>query len=316
MQKQPTFAAAYHESAAIEMLSRHRDKAIATLKASLKAVPDDATGLATLIELLTEPREDGSKPTPAELAEAQALADSVGQHDEKGNLALALAVGFHKAGQLDLAMPWAEKAAAKLDAPPVHLNYGDLLLSVAEEAHDPAQARTYFQRAVAQYDLVLKSQATSIAAVNNKAWILHAHLVDSRLLLCARFTQTVGSRHAPRRVLRHSGLGPGGHRPRPRCRRFVCARPPQGSRSPGAQLEHGQAVSAEAQPQGDLLPRKSLRQPQPPLPQDGRRGRLADEEGNAAVRSSGGHGAAEKSRGFTPPARLRWTASTGAEGLC
>ena len=47
IQKQPTFADAYHQSAAIEMLCRHRDKAIATLKAGLKAVPDDATGLAT-----------------------------------------------------------------------------------------------------------------------------------------------------------------------------------------------------------------------------------------------------------------------------
>ena len=47
VQKQPTFAAAYHQSAAIEMLFRHRDKAIAALKAGLKAIPDDATGLAT-----------------------------------------------------------------------------------------------------------------------------------------------------------------------------------------------------------------------------------------------------------------------------
>jgi cellulose synthase operon protein C len=180
VQNQPAFAEAYHQSAAIEMLNHHRDKAIATLKAGLKAVPDDATGLATLIELLTEPREDGRKPTASELAEAQALAESIGQRDEKGNLALALAVGFHKAGQLELAMPWAEKAATKLDAAPVHLNFGDLLLSIAEEASDPAQARSYFQRAVAQYDLVLKSQATSIEAVNNKAWILHTHLGDSR----------------------------------------------------------------------------------------------------------------------------------------
>ncbi len=180
IQKQPTFAAAYHQSAAIEMLLRHRDKAVAALKAGLQAVPDDATGLATLIELLTEPREDGSRPTPAELTEAQTLAESVGGRDEKGSLSLALAVGYHKAGQLERAMPWAEKAAAKLDAPPVHLNYGDLLLSIAEEARDPDQARTYFQRAVAQYDLVLKSQASSIAAVNNKAWILHKHLGDSR----------------------------------------------------------------------------------------------------------------------------------------
>ena len=44
------------------MLSRHRDKAIATLKAGLKAVPDDATGLATLIEFLTEPAKTAASP--------------------------------------------------------------------------------------------------------------------------------------------------------------------------------------------------------------------------------------------------------------
>ena len=179
VQKQPRFADAYHEIAAIEMMGHHRDKAIATLKAGFKAVPDDATALATLIELLTEPRDNGIKPTPAELAEAQSLADSVGQRDEKGKLTLALAVGFHKAGQFEMAMPWAEKAAGKLDSPPVHLNYGDLLLSVAENCRNPIEARTYFQRAVAQYDLVLKTQPTSIEAVNNKAWILHTHLSDS-----------------------------------------------------------------------------------------------------------------------------------------
>jgi tetratricopeptide (TPR) repeat protein len=161
----------------------HRDKAIAALKAGLKADPDDAAGLAQLIERLTEPRADGRKPTPAEVAEAQALARSVGDRDQKGSLTLALAVGFHKAGQLDLAMPWAEKAAAKLDAPPVHLNYGDLLLSVAESTRDPARAKAYFQRAVEQYDLVLKTQPTSVEAINNKAWILHSHLGDSRAAL-------------------------------------------------------------------------------------------------------------------------------------
>jgi tetratricopeptide (TPR) repeat protein len=180
VQKQPTFSGAYHDIAAIEMRARHRSQAIDALKAGLKAVPDDATGLASLIELLTEPREDGRKPTAAELAEAETLAHAAGDRDDKGNLVLALAIGFHKAGQVERAMPWAEKAAAKLAAPAVHLNYGDLLLSAAENASDPAQARTLFQRAVAQYDLVLKTQATSIEAVNNKAWILHTHLGDSR----------------------------------------------------------------------------------------------------------------------------------------
>jgi predicted Zn-dependent protease len=183
VQKQPRFTEAEHLIAEIEMMGGHRDKAIAALKAGLKADPDDAAGLAQLIERLTEPRADGRTPTPAEVAEAKALARSVGDRDEKGSLTLALAVGFHKAGQLDLAMPWAEKAAAKLDAPPVHLNYGDLLLSVAESTRDPAKAKAYFQRAVEQYDLVLKTQPTSVEAINNKAWILHSHLGDSRAAL-------------------------------------------------------------------------------------------------------------------------------------
>jgi predicted Zn-dependent protease len=183
LKAQPRFVNAYHMIAEIEMMDRHRDKAANALKAGLKAVPEDAAGLASLVEILTEPRDDGRKPGSAELAEAQALAQSVGTSDPGGKLLLALAVGFHKAGQLDLALPWAEKAAAKLDAPVVHLNYGDLLLSVAEATKDPAQARSCFERAVAQYDLVLKTQERSVEAINNKAWILHTHLGDSRAAL-------------------------------------------------------------------------------------------------------------------------------------
>src|SRR5262249_6575854 len=162
IQKDARFSSAYHEIAAIEMMSGHRDKAITALKAGLKAVPDDASGLATVVELLTEPREAGKKPTPAELADAESLARSSAAQDEKGNLALALAVGFHKAGQIERAMPWAENAATRLDVPAVHLTFGDLLLAAAEHASDQAQARALFQRAVAQYDMVLKTQATSI----------------------------------------------------------------------------------------------------------------------------------------------------------
>ena len=45
---------------------------------------------------------------------------------------LAVAVGFHRAGQLELALPLARKAAAKLDSPAAHLTLGDLLLAIAE----------------------------------------------------------------------------------------------------------------------------------------------------------------------------------------
>jgi tetratricopeptide (TPR) repeat protein len=149
----------------------------------MKAVPDDATGLALLVQRLTEPREKGKRPTEAEVADAKAVAASAGDRDTQGTAMLAIAVGFHKAGQLSLALPWGEKAAAKLDSPLVHLNYGDLLLSIAEAATDPALAKDFFGRAVDQYNLVLKVHANSVEAVNNKAWILHTHLGQSRQAL-------------------------------------------------------------------------------------------------------------------------------------
>ncbi len=50
---------------------------------------------------------------------------------------LAVAIGFHKARQFELALPYAETAAAKLDTPAAHLNFGDLLLTLAESQTDP-----------------------------------------------------------------------------------------------------------------------------------------------------------------------------------
>jgi tetratricopeptide (TPR) repeat protein len=182
IEKNPKFTEAYHLSAEIHLALRQRDQAIAALKAGVKAVPDDATGLSRLVELLAEPH-DGVKPTEADLADATAIAQAAGDRDTKGNVSLALALGFHKAGALPQALPWAQKAVEKLDTPAVHLTFGDLLLSLAEEAKDPAQARSYFERAVGQYDLVLKSQANSIEAINNKAWILHTYLGESRQAL-------------------------------------------------------------------------------------------------------------------------------------
>jgi tetratricopeptide (TPR) repeat protein len=183
VKKQPELTEAYHLIAAIEEKSGRRDQAAAALKEGLQAVPDDPAGVSQLAELLTGPRPDGGRPAPAELAEARELARSIGGRDASGKLTLALAMGFQKAGQFDLALPCAEKAAAKLDTPMVHLQFGDLLLSVAEGTGDPSQARSIFQRAVAEYDVVLKAQATSVEAINNKAWILHTHLGDSRAAL-------------------------------------------------------------------------------------------------------------------------------------
>ena len=58
---------AHHLIAGIEMKAGHRDKAVAALKAGLKANPEDGDGLISLIELLTGPRgRRPASPPPAE----------------------------------------------------------------------------------------------------------------------------------------------------------------------------------------------------------------------------------------------------------
>jgi predicted Zn-dependent protease len=177
--------AALHEQAAaelsrlvaeIQIRGRDRGSAIGTLKGILQQTPGDENTLAMLTQILVGPR-DGAPQAPAQdVQDAMALAEQYGGADPRGNLCLALAVGFHKAGRFDLALPWAEKAAQKLDLPVVHLNYGDILLTKAEATSEETTARGYFEKAVEQYDLVLNAQANSVEATNNKAWILHRYL--------------------------------------------------------------------------------------------------------------------------------------------
>lgn len=181
--KQPRFTSGYHEVAHLQRERGRRADAIATLKNDLKEVPNDALGLTLLVEYLTERHVDGSTASAEELKEAGTLATDAESRDESGQLCLAVAIGYHKAGQLEKALPWAEKSVQKSDAAPAHLNYGDILLSLAEGTRDSAQAKTYFERAVAEYDLVLKTQANSVEATNNKAWILHAHLGQGKKAL-------------------------------------------------------------------------------------------------------------------------------------
>ena len=87
-----------------------------------------------------------------------------------------MAVGFQRAGRVDLALPWAEKAAKKIDQPAVHMTYGGVLLAKAEATTEPNEARDLFARAIAEYEAVLKVQPNAVEAVNNKAWILHRYL--------------------------------------------------------------------------------------------------------------------------------------------
>jgi tetratricopeptide (TPR) repeat protein len=178
--RRPTFAEAYHQIAEIQLAQGRRADAVKTLGEDLKAVPEDATGLSLLVQTLTGPRE-GGKPAPdADVRKAKEVAEQFGGKDAKGTLCLALAVGFHKANRVDLALPWAEKASRLLDSPVVHENYGDMLLAAAEAATDQARARDLFTRALAEYDKTLKGDANSLVAINNKAWILHRHFDDNQ----------------------------------------------------------------------------------------------------------------------------------------
>jgi tetratricopeptide (TPR) repeat protein len=98
-------------------------------------------------------------------------------------MTLAVAIGFHKTRQLELACPYALAAATKLNTPAAHLNYGDVLLTIAESHSDTKQQKSALAQAIAEYDLVLKSQPNSVEAINNKAWILHAYMDQSRQAL-------------------------------------------------------------------------------------------------------------------------------------
>jgi tetratricopeptide (TPR) repeat protein len=175
----PAFGEAYHTLAEIHLQRKDRPAAVAAWKRALLANPGDAAAAGQLVLLLSERLPGGQPAAVADLAEARRLAAEIARRDTKGALILALAVGFHKAGQLELALPYAQDAADRLDTPAAHLGFGDLLLAIAEAQSDPATARDTFVRAVDQYDRVLKLQPDSVEAVNNKAWILHTYLAQS-----------------------------------------------------------------------------------------------------------------------------------------
>jgi tetratricopeptide (TPR) repeat protein len=179
--KAPKFAEAYHLMADIHNKMGDRAKTVADLKAGLAANDADAGGLSLLIRVLTEPQASGPPASAANVADAKAAADAMVAKDRDGSILLAAAVGFHKTGHLDIALPYAEAACKKMDGNPVaHLNLGDLLLSLAESSRDQAKAKAYFEQSVAQYDSVLKALPTSVEAINNKAWILHSYLNRSQ----------------------------------------------------------------------------------------------------------------------------------------
>ena len=180
LQSRPNFLEAAYLLAEIDHVQNRRDKALATLKNLLKTNPNDPPALALLVEYLCESRDGHRKPIDADLAAAKSLADSKAELDKRGDVRMALAIGFKRAKQLELAEPLARQAAEQLDTPAARLNFGDLLLALGEAHGDPTKAKSIFEEAVKQYDLVLKKNADSIAAINNKAWILHKYLHEDK----------------------------------------------------------------------------------------------------------------------------------------
>lgn len=187
LQSRADFLEAGHLLAEIEHAQKRRDDALKTLRNLLQTHPDDPVALALLVEYLCEPVGDPPKPVEADLAEAKSIADSKAASDKRGEIRMALSIGFQRGKQPKLAEPLARRSAEQLDTPAARLNFGDLLLARGETENetDPARAKPIFEEAVKQYDLVLKKDANSIAAVNNKAWILHQYLHEDKKALQA-----------------------------------------------------------------------------------------------------------------------------------
>lgn len=180
LREHPRFAEASYLTAEIYLLGGDRTRAIATLKGALKTNPDDANALAMTIQLLTEPRGKGQPAPKADLDDAKALAKSLGDADTKGDRMAAIAGGYTKANQTELALPWAEKAAATQKTVAARLGLGDLLLTMSEAQTDRVRGRKLLDRALAEYDAILAAQPNLVEAVNNKAWILHSYLDRSQ----------------------------------------------------------------------------------------------------------------------------------------
>ena len=180
LRDRPDFAEAARLMAEIQLMTGDRPRAVATLKTALKTNPDDAPALAMAIQVLTEPRGKGQGPSPADLADAAALARSFGESDTKGDRSAAIANGYSKANQPELALPWAEKAASTAKTTAAHLGLGDLLLTMSESQSNQFKAKGLLDRAMVEYDTILKDHPNLVEAVNNKAWILHSYLNRSQ----------------------------------------------------------------------------------------------------------------------------------------
>ncbi len=199
LRDRPEFAEASSLTAEIHLMNGDRAKAVTSLKTALKTNPNDTNALSLAIRILAEPRAKGQPAPKPEIDEAKALAKTLGEDDPKGDRAVAIASGFSKAGQVELALPWAEKAAVSKNNTSTHLGLGDLLLTMSESQTDQVRARKLLDRALTEYDTILKTQPNLVEAVNNKAWILHSYLKRSQdaLALAQNLTKRVEPSNLP-----------------------------------------------------------------------------------------------------------------------
>jgi cellulose synthase operon protein C len=179
----PQVEEAFHTLAELHLRRHQTTAAIDVLKEDLKANPTDASAASRLVEVLALRPVGEKADSAANLNQAKQIAAEIAAQDKQGSMTLAVAIGFHKARQLELACPYAKTAAAKLNTPAAHLNYGDILLTIAESHSDAKVQKASLALAVAEYDLLLKSQPNSVEAINNKAWILHTYMGQSRQAL-------------------------------------------------------------------------------------------------------------------------------------
>ena len=270
---EPRFREAYHTLADIELARGRRTAAIAALQRDLKSNPQDGEAVARLIQLLAGRRPGGEPASAGDLEQARTLAAEIGNRDTDGSIVLAAGVGYHKAGQLDLALPLSEKAATMLDNPVAHLNLGDLLLSLAESQSDPRLARPLFERAVAEYDQVLKVQPTQVEAANNKAWVLHTYLGRSQQAfeLLQSLMKQVNAAALPGELYDTLGAIQETLGRRERCRTVLPVRACQVAQPSGPQLSLWQAARHRSHPHrsGQGIPRQGARGPRSAQPGHG-----------------------------------------------
>ncbi len=250
LQNQPTFAAAYHLIAEIEMMNGNRAAALDSLRRGLKAVPNDSAGLAQLVQILAQPGPDGNPPTPDDLSEATAWADRLAEPDVSGELALSVSIGFHRAGQIDQALPWAEKAVERQGSWVAHLNYADLLLGrgrvprrFGAELSSVRTGRRRVRRgpgAERQLGRGDQQQSMDPAPVPRP----QCRGPGGR----RGPGQAGGPLRAPARLLRHPGLDPGGDEPHPGRRGVLRRGAPPRVRTPDPQLSHGPPAFGRPKP--------------------------------------------------------------------